>query len=276
VQPWELRWSSIIFISIRLSRPLFPKQLRTGNENAILKESEKMTRPLIGITTYGRDENNRFTLRAEYVEAIRRAGGLPVLMPPGEPQWEELFMHLDGLLLAGGGDIDPALYGGVSHQAIYKVDPERDQVELALARNAVAAKLPTLGICRGSQVINVALGGTLIEHLPDEVGDVVPHRLVPGEYARHPVTVTPSSHLSTILGQTETVAASSHHQAIRSKAPSLRIVAQAADGVIEAVEMTGHPWLIAVQWHPEITAADDLAQQRLFDAFVKAAASRKK
>lgn len=232
-------------------------------------------RPLIGITSYGRDENNRFYLRAEYIEAIRRAGGLPVLLPPGEPHWEELFPHLDGLLLAGGGDIDPALYGGIRHQAIYMVDPERDQVELALARNAVAAQLPTLGICRGSQVINVALGGTLIEHLPDVVGDVVPHRLVPGQYARHPVAVTPDSRLSTILGQTETVAASSHHQAIRARAPSLQVAAQAADGIIEAVEMTDHPWLIAVQWHPEITAADDPAQQRLFDAFVKAAALRK-
>jgi putative glutamine amidotransferase len=233
-----------------------------------------MMRPLIGITTYGRDENNRFYLRAEYIEAIRRAGGLPVLLPPGEPHWQELFQNLDGLLLAGGGDIDPALYGGVHHPAIYMIDPERDQVELALARNAVAAQLPTLGICRGSQVINVALGGTLIEHLPDIVGDAVPHRLVPGQYARHPVTVKPDSRLSTILGQTETVAASSHHQAIRLHAPLLQVVASAADGIIEAVEMTDHPWLVAVQWHPEITAADDPAQQRLFDAFVKAAASK--
>ena len=235
-----------------------------------------MPQPLIGITSYGRDDNNRFSLRAEYIEAIRRAGGIPILLPPGEPHWPELFQKLDGLLLAGGGDIDPALYGGVRHPAIYMVDPERDQVELALARNAVAAQLPTLGICRGSQVINVALGGTLIEHVPDEVGDFVPHRLVPGQYARHPVTVAPSSLLATILGQMETVAASSHHQAIRQHAPPLQVVATAADGIIEAVEMKDHPWLIAVQWHPEITAAEDLAQQRLFDAFVRAAVSKKR
>src|SRR5262245_34913701 len=233
-----------------------------------------MRRPLIGITSYGRDENNRFSLRAEYIEAIRRAGGLPILLPPGEPHWQELFQKLDGLLLAGGGDIDPALYGGAHHPAIYMVDPERDQVELALAKNAVTAKLPTLGICRGSQVINVALGGTLIEHVPDLVGDTVPHRLVPGQYARHPVTVVSNSRLSAILGQTETVAASSHHQAIRLRAPSLEVVATAADRIIEGVEMRDHPWLVAVQWHPEITAANDPAQQRLFDAFVKAAESK--
>ncbi len=231
-----------------------------------------MTRPLIGITTYGRDENNRFYLRAEYTEAIRRAGGLPVLLPPGEPHWEELFLRLNGLLLAGGGDIDPVHYGGVHHPAIQRVDPERDQVELALAKKAVAAQLPTLGICRGSQLINVALGGTLIEHLPDEVGDSVPHRLVPGQYTRHPVKVAPGSRLASTLGQAETVGASSHHQAIRTAAPSLVVVAHADDGIIEAVEMAGHPWLVAVQWHPEITAAEDPAQQRLFDAFVKAAA----
>lgn len=234
-----------------------------------------MTRPLIGITSYGRDENNRFSLRAEYVDAIRRAGGLPLLLPPGEPHWKELFLHFDGLLLAGGGDIDPTLYGGIQHQAIYMVDPERDQVELALVKNAVDVQLPTLGICRGSQVINVALGGTLIEHLPDVVGDVVPHRLVPGQYARHPVSVTQGSNLANILDQTETMGASSHHQAIRAAAPSLQVVAKADDGIIEAVEMTGHPWLIAVQWHPEITAAEDPAQQRLFNAFVQAAALRK-
>jgi putative glutamine amidotransferase len=233
-----------------------------------------MARPLIGITSYGRDENNRFSLRAEYIEAIRRAGGLPILLPPGEPHWQELFEKLDGLLLAGGGDIDPALYGGVHHPTIYMIDLERDQVELALAKNAVAARLPTLGICRGSQVINVALGGTLIEHVPDVVGETVPHRLVPGQYARHPVMVAPDSRLSNILGQTETVGASSHHQAIRQHAPSLQVVASAADGIIEAVELPEHPWFFAVQWHPEITAAEDPAQQHLFDAFVKAAVSK--
>jgi putative glutamine amidotransferase len=228
--------------------------------------------PLIGITTYGRDENNRFYLRAEYIDAVRRAGGVPVLLPPGEPHWEDVFSRLDGLILAGGGDIDPVIYGGIHHQTIHRVDPERDQMELAMARQAVTSKLPTLGICRGSQVMNVALGGTLIEHLPDIVGDVVAHRSAPGQYTRHPVTVTAGSRLANLLGRTEIVAASGHHQAIRAAASSLQVVALAPDGIIEAAEMTTHPWFVAVQWHPEITAADDSTQQRLFDAFVQAAA----
>jgi putative glutamine amidotransferase len=230
-----------------------------------------MTLPLIGLTTYGRNENNRFDLPAEYVEAIRRAGGLPVLLPPEEPCWQELFRHIDGLLLTGGGDLDPALYGGSRHETIYNLDPKRDRNELALAREAVASELPTLGICRGAQVINVALGGTLIEHLPDVVRDTVPHRNPPRLPTVHPVKVTAGSRLARILAQTELAPASWHHQAVRMAAPTLEIVARAPDGTVEAVEMAEHPWLIAVQWHPELTAADDPVQQRLFDEFVQAA-----
>jgi putative glutamine amidotransferase len=230
-----------------------------------------MTPPLIGLTTYGRDENNRFYLPAEYVEAVRRAGGMPVLLPPGEPYWKELFLQIDGLLLTGGGDIDPGLYGGIRHETIYNLDPKRDRGELELAREAVASELPTLGICRGAQVINVALGGTLIEHLPDVVGDAVPHRNPPRLPTRHTVEVTVGSRLARILGQTELSPASWHHQAVRTAAPKLEIVARAPDGTVEAMEMAEHPWLTAVQWHPELTAADDPVQQSLFDSFVQAA-----
>jgi putative glutamine amidotransferase len=230
-----------------------------------------MTPPLIGLTTYGRDENNKFYLPAEYVEAVRRAGGLPVLIPPGEPSWRQLFRHIDALLLTGGGDIDPALYGGICHETIYNLDPKRDQDELMLAREAVASELPIFGICRGAQVINVALGGTLIEHLPDVVGDAVPHRSPPRLPTRHPVKVTAGSRLARILAQTELSPASWHHQAVRTVAPKMEIVARAPDGIVEGMEMAEHPWLIAVQWHPELTAADDPVQQRLFASFVQAA-----
>ncbi len=233
--------------------------------------------PLIGITTYGRNAENEFTLPAEYVEAVRRAGGIPVLIPAGETQVDDLLARLDGLILSGGGDVDPALYAGSKHREIYMVDPERDGAEVAMARRVAGDGTPTLCICRGIQVLNVALGGTLVEHLPDEVGEVVTHRNPPpghaqiSSHALHPLTVDGASRLADILGLSVIEPASWHHQAVRRLADGLRVVAQAEDGTIEAAESTEHPWLVAVQWHPEITAADDPAQQRIFDAFVEAA-----
>ena len=235
--------------------------------------------PLIGITTYGRDKENHFTLPGEYVDAVRRAGGIPVLIPAGETEIDALLARLDGLILAGGGDVDPELYAGNNHIEIYMIDPERDSSELALARTVAANGTPTLGICRGIQVLNVALGGSLVEHLPDEVGETIPHRNPPpghaqvSSYALHPLTVDGESRLADILGTREIEPASWHHQAVRRLADGLRVVAQAQaeDGTIEAAELAEHPWLVAVQWHPEITAADDPSQQRIFDAFVAAA-----
>lgn len=233
--------------------------------------------PLIGITTYGRkDEEQCFSLPAAYVDAVRRAGGVPVLLPPGELvelNLELLLSRLDGLILAGGGDLDPALYAGTQHETIYNVDAERDASEIALARQVVNRELPVLGICRGTQAINVALGGTLIEHVPDAAGEQVIHRLPPREATEHAVILQLRSRLAAILGQEEFTAASRHHQAIRQPAPRLQVAAHAPDGIIEAVEMSDHPWLIAVQWHPELTAATDPRQQRLFDSLVKAAAN---
>ena len=138
-----------------------------------------MRRPIIGITTYGRDEDGRFRLPDVYVDAVRRAGGIVVMIPPGDDPWDELFELIDGLIFAGGGDVEPTLYGGHLHEAIYGVDSERDRSELAPARRVATSELPTLGICRGHQLVNVARGGTLHEHLPDVVGDAVVHRLPP-------------------------------------------------------------------------------------------------
>lgn len=234
-------------------------------------------RPLIGVTTTGRDALGRFRLNGNYVDAVRRASGIPVLLPPGEASPEELLATLDGLILTGGGDLDPALYGGRPHAAIYGIDAERDAAELALARSASACGLPTFGICRGAQVINVALGGTLVEHLPDEVGDAVAHRPDPGveEYEHHDVEVAARSTLARVLGSTSCSTPSWHHQAVRGVAPGLEAVARAADATIEALEQPNHPWLVGVQWHPEVTAATDPLQQRLFDALVDAARRRR-
>lgn len=227
--------------------------------------------PLIGITTYARNEENKFELPAAYIDAVRRAGGVPLLVPPGEIRWQRFLGHVHGLVFTGGGDIDPQHYGGNDHETIYMVDRERDTSELALGRAAVERKIPTLAICRGAQVFNVALGGTLFEHLPDVVGDAVAHRAPPREPTHHPVTVQEDSRLARVVKELEFTCVSWHHQGLKDIAADFEIVAHAADGAIEAVEMRDHPWLVGVQWHPEITAAEDATQQRLFDALVEAA-----
>lgn len=227
--------------------------------------------PLIGITTYGRNADNHFTLPAEYVDSVRRAGGQVVLLPPGD---SALLTLLDGVILAGGGDIDPARYNGQRHEAVERVDPERDAMELDLAHQLTDDTRPVLCVCRGMQVLNVALGGTLIEHLPAVVGEQVSHRTdLPGPIP-HEVLVAPESWLASLMGQTVVSPPSWHHQALKQVAPGLTVVARAPDGTIEAVEMPDHPWLVAVQWHPELSAATDVSQQRLFDAFVEAAHQR--
>ncbi len=226
---------------------------------------------VIGITTYGVDEKGSYTLPEEYVSAVRRAGGLPVLIPPGEEQCQELCQHLDAMVLAGGGDIDPATYGGSQHSDVYMTDADRDKMEVAIARQVIDLRIPTLAICRGAQVVNVLLGGTLHVHVPDVFGEQVQHRLPPREPILHHVEVETDSRLGRLLGVAEFEAASWHHQAIDKVGSGLRVVAHAPDGVIEAVELPDHPWLFAVQWHPEITAAKDPLQQRLFDRLVDAA-----
>jgi putative glutamine amidotransferase len=231
--------------------------------------------PIIGITTYSRDENNKFSLPAEYIDAVRRAGGIPVLLPHGEPHLLDMLPLLDGVILSGGGDVDPALYNGQAHETIYMIDPERDSSEIELAKRVVMLELPLLPICRGTQVLNVALGGTLIEHLPDEVGNDILHRALPRAPAAHPIRVEPNSKLAQIMGRTEVSIASWHHQAVRKLAPGLQATAYAPDGTIEAIEMPGHPWLVALQWHPELTAADDPTQQAIFNALVEVARRRK-
>lgn len=229
------------------------------------------TAPRIAITTYGRNDEGKLTLPGKYVDAVRRAGGLPYLLPPGEPRLGEWLEIADALILTGGPDVDPVVYGGRPHATIYGVDRERDESDLALVRKLVEAKLPALCICRGAQVLNVGLGGTLIEHLPDVVGEKVKHRGPNREYIPHAVTIEHESKLARILRAREASPSSSHHQAIATVAPGLRVTARAPDGTIEAVEMDRHPWLVAVQWHPEDTAAHDPAQQRLFDELVEAA-----
>ena len=194
-----------------------------------------------------------------------------MLIPPGEQQTGIVLNAIDALLLAGGGDIDPSLYGGAPHETIYMTDLARDEMELQLVRTALDAGMPMLAICRGTQVVNVALGGTLHTHLPEVYGEAVKHRLPPREPVPHPVRVEPGSTTAAVLGVTDCEPMSWHHQSIDQLARSTNIVAWAPDGVPEAIEIDGHPQVLALQWHPEETAASDPIQQKPFDWLVRCA-----
>jgi len=226
---------------------------------------------VIGITTYARDgDPPAFSLPCAYVDALRAAGATPLVLPPGEPRPERLLDLVDGLVLAGGGDVAPAAYGGEPHETIYLVCEERDAFEFALLRAALSRpRCPVLCICRGMQVLNVVRGGTLHAHVPERFGEHVAHRLPPRCTSSHAVRVAPASHLARILGTVTPHVCSWHHQAIDRLGTDLQPVAWAEDGVIEAVELTTHPWCIGVQWHPEMQR-DDAAQQRVFAAVVAA------
>lgn len=236
-----------------------------------------MSNPLIGVTTGGRSEGyikSRhyeafYSVPAPYVDAVRRAGGIPLLLPPGEEACGSLLPLLDGLIVTGGTDIDPAEYGGDRwHPHALPADAERDRSELGLARRLLdEGETPLLCICRGLQVLNVAAGGTLHEHIPDIREEDI-HRNEAGLWAMQEVHIKSDSLLAEVMGLTTMRASSGHHQAVKDVAPGLRVAAAGVDGIIEALELPSHPWLIAVQWHPEVTAARDPAQQALFDALV--------
>lgn len=228
-------------------------------------------RPRIGIACSTMDEVEghgvrRMNVPAPYVARVVEAGGLPVLLPVVDPGLVgELLALLDGLLVIGGDDVDPAAYGAAPHPDLGPVDAARDRFELALLRAAAAADLPTLGICRGLQVMNVAFGGTLIQHVPGEVEGALVHG---GRYdACHDVAVVPGSRLASVLEATTAAVNSHHHQAVARPAPSLVVTARAADGVVEAAEDPTRRLLLGVQWHPERMEGAD-STRRLFAALV--------
>lgn len=236
-----------------------------------------MRPPLIGVTAYqepGKTEFPLVSLSQSYLRAVRTAGGLPVLLPPGlQPaELEALLPRLDGLLLTGGSDLDPALFGGTPHPEVYEIDPERDLLELTLVRLAAADGKPFLGICRGIQAINVALGGSLYTHIPDQLPGALKHDYYP-DYPRdtlaHAVRLQPGTRLAALLGD-EPQVNSLHHQGILKPAAPLRAVGWAPDGLIEAVELPGHPFGMGVQWHPEWLQAY-APMRALFRSFIEAA-----
>ncbi|MER3434837.1 MAG: peptidase C26 [Leptolyngbya sp. ERB_1_1] len=241
--------------------------------------SNALKPPLIGITTYGRREASPFSLSGAYLDAIRAAGGIPVLLPPGESDPALLLDTLDGLIIPGGGDIDPSWYQGEPHPEIYSVDLERDEFELKLAEAALKLKLPFLGICRGMQIMIVLTGGTLIPHMPDENGNPILHRVDPEPGKRNPtahmVQIRAESQLAKITQNTEISVVSWHHQGVRMVPAGWRVVAYAVeDRLIEAIEHQSHPWAIGVQWHPELSK-NDPHHERIFQAFVEASKIRR-
>jgi putative glutamine amidotransferase len=240
--------------------------------------------PLIAVPAYlvrsGRVEGwatSAVATPETYLTALRRAGARGAVVMPddlGEDEADQLLDRFDGLLLIGGGDLDPETYGQAREQQVYGVIARRDGFELPLARAAIARGMPTLAICRGHQVLNVALGGTLQQHV---ISRDVPHGVpgVAGGSIMHSVRVQDGSRLATTLGATVADISSQHHQAVEKLGDDLEAVAWADDGVIEGIELADHDrWVIGVQWHPEDTAGTDAVEQRLFDAFVSEVARR--
>lgn len=225
-------------------------------------------KPRIGLTTWpravdvdGTPEPNETVPRA-YVRSIEKVGGLPLLLPVTDDV-DDLLDAVDGIIVTGGGDVDPARYGEAAAPETDGVDERRDEFDLALWRRILDRRMPALGICRGVQVLNVAFGGTLHQHLPE-------HRLGDG---LHPVTVEPSSRLAAVLGTTSIEANSLHHQAVARVGEGLRVTATSAEGGVEALEVDGHPEVLAVQWHPELLRHVP-AQLALFDDLVSRSGSR--
>ena len=237
-------------------------------------------KPIIALTSYGRYEKDlsnpwykeHFSLPALYIDAVRRAGGIPLLIPPGEKDIAPILSVADGVIITGGADIHPSIYGGNSeHPQLTTFDTERDTLELALVHHLLDAQnIPSLYICRGMQILNIALGGTLHEHVADTLPEDI-HRGDDGVWRVHGVRIQQKTLAASVMGSEEISTYSGHHQAIKKLASDLKISATAPDGVIEAVEHKSAPWMLGVQWHPEITAAEDPTQQRLFDALVKIA-----
>lgn len=234
-------------------------------------------KPLIGITTNQSTNVNghpTVMLMQSYINAIMQAGGVPVLIPSmiHNDGWDALYSRLDGVLFSGGGDIAHEHFSGEPHPRVYDVEPERDSIELKMIQASVSDGKPFLGICRGAQLVNVGLGGTLYTHIPDQLPNALDHAY-PG-YLRtvlvHEVKIEEGTRIAEALGEPIVKVNSLHHQGLKDIAPPLRVTGHAPDGLVEAVELPDHPFGIAVQWHPE-WLTDQEVTRNLFRKFVEAA-----
>ena len=233
-------------------------------------------RPVVGITLGDGDRRGYHSMREDYVRSVERSEAIPLVLPASRPADAAAILdRVDGLVLSGGIDVDPALYGRPRHPKLGRVDRERDDFELALTREALERDLPILAICRGHQVLNVAVGGTLIQDIPSEVKGAVTHD-APGRRTRrsHAVEVVAASKLAEILGEGAHSVNSFHHQAIDELGAGLAVSARSPkDGIVEGVEMPGRSFVIGVQWHPESFWNQVRSFQGLFDAHVGACRS---
>ena len=232
-------------------------------------------RPLVGVTI-GTDHRRQghLSLRKDYVRAVEAAGGLPVVLAPGRPQdAAELLGHVQALVLTGGDDVDPAQYGEEPHETVTGITPERDAFELAACREALRRDVPTLAICRGQQVLNVATGGTLIQDIPSTVPGAADHDPERERWElTHEVRLLPGSRLRQVLGEDRVAVNSFHHQAVKDLGQGLVASAWSVDdGVIEGVEAEGARFVLGVQWHPESFWDRRPGFQSLFEALVGAA-----
>lgn len=234
-------------------------------------------KPLIGITTnQSKNANGQPTimLMQSYVNAVMQAGGVPVLIPSliAEDGWEAVYARLDGILFSGGGDIGLEYSPGEPHPRIDDVDLLRDSIELKMVQAAAADGKPFLGICRGSQVMNVAFGGTLYTHIPDQLPNAFDHSY-PGNMRTvlvHEIKIEEGTRLAEIFGEPIIKVNSLHHQGLKDIPPSIRVAGHAPDGLVEAIELPEHPFGLAVQWHPE-WLTDQEPTRNLFRNFVQAA-----
>ena len=239
-------------------------------------------KPVIGITPSPIEDQQphglffRYALSSNYSEAVEAAGGIPIILPPQQGNIDEILDMVDGLLLSGGGDIRPDRYGdGSVHEKTYGIHDLRDELELQLARGAVERDLPVLCICRGIQVLNVALEGTLIQDIAGEYGTQIEHRQhengIPSSEPSHEVRVECDSLLADVY-EADTIQTNSfHHQALKDVSPELRTIATAPDGIIESVERPDSSWILGVQWHPEMMFKAHEEHLKPFNGLVKAA-----
>ena len=234
-----------------------------------------MPPPVIGLTLDheppgGWSKYPWYAVRENYCNAVRHAGGLPVLLPH-EPDAALLYLErIDGLVVTGGGfDVDPALFGAASRHPSVTTKDRRTAFELAATKGALARDMPVLGICGGQQLLNVALGGTLIQDIPDEVPEAVPHRQAnPRDEPGHGVRIVAGTLLHRIAGTEALAVNSSHHQAVKAAGPGVVVDAFAEDGIVEGIEDPRRRFCLGVQWHPEFEINE--ADRRLFRAFIEA------
>jgi putative glutamine amidotransferase len=233
-----------------------------------------VTRPAVAATlTYAKECPERFQLHRNYVRSVERAGALPLLVGAGRPEDAQLILdRVQGLLLTGGSDIDPSLFGQARHPAVKRVGRERDLFEIALAQEAVRRDLPVLAICRGQQVLNVALGGTLYQDVASEVPGAIQHKADTERHeTSHDADLVPGSRVRTILGEARMAVNSFHHQAVRDVGRDLVVSARCpVDGIIEGLEAPGRRFTVAVQWHPEDFVERSTVFEPLFAAWAEA------